>query len=103
MHPARRLTFKALLATLCFAVLVFSVTPSWSIEHKSNSAHHAAAKTSAAGSVHSSAEALANLILGLVVLVVLVALYALPIIIARHRRHRNVFPIALVNIFTGFT
>lgn len=103
MHPGRRFTSKALLATLYFAVLVFAVTPSWSIEHKNNSAHHAAAKTGAAGSVHSPAEALASLVLGLALIGLVVALYMLPTIIAKQRRHRNVLPIALVNIFTGFT
>jgi hypothetical protein len=98
MHPGRRFTFKTLFATLYLAAMAFAAAPSLAIGHKSNSAHHAAANSALSG-----VEAVASLLLVLAVIVLVVALYMLPTIIAKDRRHRNVLPIALVNIFAGFT
>lgn len=42
-------------------------------------------------------------IIGIIVFIISLILYFLPTIIAVRRRHRNLLPIILVNIFLGWT
>lgn len=44
-----------------------------------------------------------GMVLGAVILVAGLALYFLPSIVANHRRHRNLMPILIVNLFLGWT
>ena len=98
MRQRRRLLFKAYFAVLCFGLCLFLAPPSWSGEHKQASIHHSSSATGG----HDSASSAPDLIMTILIVVVVVAIYTLPITIAVRRRHRNVIPIALVNIFTGW-